>query len=114
MEFLLIFTYNGGFKVLSLVSFAATTAIVLIVRIVLAVLCLVSAGFIIFVVMKQSGNTDGMEAMIGSSNKSDDPESYYGKNPGARTEAKLKKLTYIAAIVLAVCCIAMIVIGAII
>ncbi len=101
---------------LSLLSFAASTTayVLLIVRIVLAVLCLVSCGFIIFVVMKQSGNSDGMEAMTGSSKSSDESESYYGKNAGARTEAKLKKWTYIAAGVLAICCIAMIIIPAII
>lgn len=64
--------------------------------------------------MKQSGNSDGMEAMTGSSKSSDESESYYGKNAGARTEAKLKKWTYIAAGVLAICCIAMIIIPAII
>ena len=101
---------------LNLLSFAASTTayVLLIVRIVLAVLCLVSCGFIIFVVMKQSGNSDGMEAMTGSSKSSDESESYYGKNAGARTEAKLKKWTYIAAGVLAICCIAMIIIPAII
>ena len=53
---------------LNLLSFAANSAayVVLVVRIVLAVLALVAAGFITFVVMKQSGNTDGMEAMTGS------------------------------------------------
>ena len=101
---------------LGLLSFAANSAAIafLVVRIVLAVLCLVSCGFIIFVVMKQSGNSDGMEAMMGSSRDNDDNESYYGKNAGARSEAKLKKWTYIAAGVLAFCCIAMIVIPAII
>ena len=108
--------YNGGFNVLNLISLAAAAAstsayVVLVVRIVLAVLCLISAGFIIFVVMKQSGNTDGMEAMMGSSKSSDESETYYGKNAGARSEAKLKMWTYICAGVLAVSCIVMIILA---
>lgn len=66
---------------LNLLSFAANSAayVVLVVRIVLAVLALVAAGFITFVVMKQSGNTDGMEAMTGSYKQSDDLDDSNGK-----------------------------------
>ena len=98
---------------LNLLSFAANSAayVVLVVRIVLAVLALVAAGFITFVVMKQSGNTDGMEAMTGSYKQSDDLDDN-GKNTGSRKEAKLKFWTYIAAGVLAVCCIAMLILAA--
>lgn len=99
---------------LNLLSFAVNSAayVVLVVRIVLAVLALVAAGFITFVVMKQSGNTDGMEAMTGSYKQSDDLDDSNGKNTGSRKEAKLKFWTYIAAGVLAVCCIAMLILAA--
>ncbi len=83
-----------------------------IINIVLAVLILICAGFITFVVMKQSGNSDGLQAIQGGSSSSDDEsESFYGKNSGMRTETKLKKWTYICSIVLAVCCIAFVILG---
>lgn len=82
------------------------------IRIALAAIALVCTGFIIFVVMKQSGNSDGTEAFSGGSKNSDN-ESYYGKNAGSRTEAKLKLWTYICAGVLAACCVALIVISAV-
>lgn len=82
------------------------------IRIALVALALICTGFIIFVVMKQSGNSDGTEAFTGSSQK-DDSESYYGKNAGSRLDAKLKLWTYICAGVLALCCIAMIIVSAI-
>lgn len=84
-----------------------------ITKIVLAALCLVAVGFIIYVVMKQSGNTDGVEAMTGSFKSDDESETYYGKNAGSRKEAKLKLWTYISAGVLAVCCIVLIILGTI-
>ncbi|MCM1043014.1 MAG: preprotein translocase subunit SecG [Corallococcus sp.] len=84
-----------------------------IVKIVLAALMLVCAGFIIFVVMKQSGNSDGMEAMTGSS-KSDSTDSYYNKNSAERKEAKLKTWTYICAGLLALCAIAFLILTAVI
>ncbi len=83
------------------------------VKIALAAIILICTGFIIFVVMKQSGNTDGMEAMTGSS-KSDENESYYGKNSSERKEAKLKLWTYICAGALAVCCIVFLILTAVI
>ncbi len=82
------------------------------IRIALVALALICTGFIIFVVMKQSGNSDGTEAFTGSSQK-DDSESYYGKNAGSRLDAKLKLWTYICAGVLALCCIAMIIVSVI-
>ena len=95
---------------LSLLSFFAETSdIVAGIRIALAAIALLCTGFIIFVVMKQSGNSDGVEAMTGSSNKSDESETYYGKNAGSRKEARLKLWTYIVAGLLAVCCIVMLV-----
>ena len=80
----------------------------------LAIVALIALAFILFVVMKQSGNSDGTEAFSGGSkNSEDDAETYYGKNAGSNSEAKLKKWTYISAIVLAVCCIAMVILQAI-
>ena len=94
---------------LLLLSEEQITALVAGIRIGLAALALICTAFIIFVVMKQSGNTDGTEAFTGSSSKADESETYYGKNAGSRKEARLKLWTYIAAGVLAVCCIVMIV-----
>ena len=91
---------------------AAASDIVAGIRIALAALALLCTGFIIFVVMKQSGNSDGTEAFTGSSNKSDESETYYGKNAGSRKEARLKLFTYIASGVLALCCIVMLILQA--
>ncbi len=79
----------------------------------LAIVALVALAFIIFVVMKQAGNSDGTEAMTGTTKRSDESDTYYGQNPSSNKEARLKKWTYICAIVLAVCCIAMLVLQAI-
>ncbi len=79
----------------------------------LAVIVLLCAAFIVFVVMKQSGDSDGMEALSGKSS-SDDRDSYYGKNSSNTKEGKLKKWTFICAAVLAVSSIAFVVLGAIV
>jgi len=92
----------------------AATVAVTVIRIVLAAIALVGAAFIIFVVMKQSGNSDGMEAMTGTVRNDDESETYYGKNAGSRKEAKLKIWTYICAGVIAVCSIVLIVLQAVI
>ncbi len=91
----------------------ATADIVAGIRIALAAIILICMGFIIFVVMKQSGNSDGTEAFTGGS-KSDDNESYYGKNASSRTEARLKLWTYICSIVFAVCSIALVIMAGVI
>ena len=83
------------------------------IRIALAALALICTGFIIFVVMKQSGNSDGTEAFTGSSSRSDESETYYGKNAGSRKEARLKLWTYITSGVLALCCIVMLILQAV-
>lgn len=98
----------------NLIAFVETWQIVSGIKIALAALALICVGFIIFVVMKQSGNTDGMEAMTGSSRSNDDAESYYGKNAGSRKDVILKRLTYISAGILALCCIVMIILQAVI
>ncbi len=95
-------------NVLSFFVDQALTNVVFGIKIALAVLALACAVFIIVVVLLQKGNSDGTEAMLGNS-KSDDSETYYGKNAGSRREAKLKVWTYICAGVLAVCCIVFIV-----
>ena len=79
----------------------------------LAIVALIALAFILFVVMKQSGNSDGTEAMLGTTKRSEDSETYYGQNASSNKEARLKKWTYICAIILAVCCIAMLVLQAI-
>ncbi len=95
-------------NVLSFFVDQALTNVVFGIKIALAVLALACAVFIIVVVLLQKGNSDGTEAMLGNS-KSDDSETYYGKNAGSRREAKLKVWTYVCAGVLAVCCIVFIV-----
>lgn len=94
-----------------LVDSNALATALMIIRYALAVLILVCAGFIVFVVMKQSGNTDGTEAFTGSNSQKDDNESFYGKNKGKSKEAKLKMWTYICAGILAVASIVFLIIG---
>ncbi len=99
---------------LDFLAFAVSTAdIVAGIRIALAAIILICTGFIIFVVMKQSGNSDGTEAFTGGS-KPEDTESYYSRNPGARSEARLKVWTYICAGILVLCSIALVIMSAVI
>jgi len=67
-------------------------------RIILLVLMALSSIFLIFAILKQPGNSDGVSAISGSSNS----DTFYGKNKGKRLENQLKKWTMIAGIVLAV------------
>lgn len=97
-------------NILSFFADSAAAMTVFAVKIALAVIGLACVVFIITVVLLQKGNSDGMEAMMGNS-KSDDSETYYGKNAGSRREARLKLWTYICAGVLAVCCIAFLILG---
>ena len=73
-----------------------------IVRIVLMALMLAASAFIIVVVTKQKGDSEGVTAIQGGSSG----ETFYGKNKARNTEAQLRKLTYISAAVLMFCCIA--------
>ena len=59
------------------------------ISIVLIVLMGVAALAAIILVMLQPGNSQGIDALGGSS------ETFYGKNKGKSTEAKLKIATYI-------------------
>ena len=79
-----------------LVTFELYSAISL-VCLILGVLC---AIFLIIVVMMQSGNSNGIDALSGSS------DTFYGKNKSKTIESKLKKLTVICVILLVVFMIA--------
>ncbi|MBR2986034.1 MAG: preprotein translocase subunit SecG [Clostridia bacterium] len=98
--------------VLNIIAFAASVPVLSYIKIAIAALALVAAGFIIFVVLQQKGNSDGMEAMTGST-RDDDNESYYGQNSASRRERVLKRWTFICAGVIAVACIAMIILNSI-
>lgn len=89
------------------------TEAIFITKIVLASIMLLCSGFVIFVVLKQSGNSDGMEAMSGGS-RSDDQDSYFNKNASSRKENKLKLLTYISAGLLAVCSLVFLILSAVV
>ena len=67
-------------------------------RIILLALMALSSIFLIFAILKQTGNSDGVSAISGSSNT----DTFYGKNKGKRLESRLKKWTMIAGIILAV------------
>ncbi len=67
-----------------------------IVSFVFIALMFVAALAAIILVMLQPGNSNGIDALGGSS------ETFYGKNKGKSTEAKLKMWTYICLGVLAV------------
>ena len=97
---------------LNLIAFAASVPALSYIKIAMAAIALIAAGFIIFVVMQQKGNSDGMEAMTGST-KDDDNESYYGQNSASRRERVLKRWTFICAVVIAVAGIAMIILNSI-
>jgi len=101
---------------LGILSFMAEgsglAATLTVIKFVLLGLMLVAAGFIIFIVMKQSGNSDGMEAFTGSSSR--DQDSYYGKNSSKTKEGRLKIWTYIAAGVLAFCALVFVILTAVI
>ncbi len=60
---------------------------------IISVLC---AIFVIIVVMLQQSNSNGIGALGGQQ------ETFYGKNKGKTLESKLRKLTVIALVVMAV------------
>ena len=67
-----------------------------IVSFIFIALMFVAAAVAIVLVMLTPGNSNGIDALGGSS------ETFYGKNKGKSTEAKLKMWTYICLGVLAV------------
>lgn len=78
---------------------AINTELYLVLSTICLVLSILAAIFVIIVVIMQPGNSNGIGAVSGSS------ETFYGKNKGKTLESKMKKLTVIAVIVLAVCMI---------
>ena len=67
-----------------------------IISIVFIALMFVAALAAIILVMLQPGNSQGIDALSGSS------ETFYGKNKGKSTESLLKRLTVACLVVLAV------------
>ncbi|MBO5525268.1 MAG: preprotein translocase subunit SecG [Clostridia bacterium] len=67
-----------------------------IICIVLVFLMLVAAVAAIILVLMQPSNSDGIQAIQGSS------ETFFGKNKGKSIEEKLKKWTIVCLVVLAV------------
>lgn len=67
--------------------------VVIIVMLVLMMLCALAA---IILVLFQPGNSQGIDALGGSS------ETFFGKNKGRSMESKMKKWTVIVLVVLAV------------
>ena len=78
---------------------AINTELYLVLSTICLVLSILAAIFVIIVVIMQPGNSNGIGAVSGQS------ETFYGKNKGKTLESKMKKLTVIAVIVLAVCMI---------
>lgn len=85
---------------ISLLLDAAT--VVLVVRIALMALMLISAVYLIVIVMQQKDNSEGLGAIGGQTMEN---ESFYGKNTAKRKEYIQKILTIVAAVVLAVCAV---------
>ncbi len=65
----------------------------------IALMC-ISAVAAIFLVLLQPGNSTGIDALGGSS------ETFFGKNKGKSTEAKMKKWTIVCLVVLVIFSIA--------
>ena len=78
-----------------------------IIRIIMCVIIAICANFDIAVIIIQPGNSSGIGAINGQS------ETFYSKNKGKTFESKMKKLTVISSIILAVCCIVLVVLSAI-
>ncbi len=78
---------------------AINTDLYLVLSTICLVLSILAAIFVIIVVIMQPGNSNGIGAVSGNS------ETFYGKNKNKTLESKMKKLTVISVIVLAVCMI---------
>ena len=63
---------------------------------ILVVLIAITAITLIILVLMQPANSSGIDALGGSS------ETFFGKNKGKSTEAKMKRLTWICLAILAV------------
>ena len=66
---------------------------------ILLVISVIASVFVIIVVIMQPANSDGIGAISGRQ------ETFYGKNKSKTLESKMKKLTIISIIVLALCMI---------
>lgn len=78
---------------------AIDTGLYLTLSTICLILSIIASIFVIIVVIMQPGNSNGIGAVNGSS------ETFYGKNKSKTLESKMRKLTVIAVIVLAVCMI---------
>ena len=77
---------------------------VLVSKIVTLVLMALSSAALIFAILKQSGNTEGVTAIQGGSASSSD--SFYGKNRGKKLENQLRKWTVISGVMLSLSAVA--------
>lgn len=68
-------------------------------KIVMLVVMAACAIFLILVILLQPGNSSGVSALSGQS------ETFLSKNKGKTRESKLRKLTVISCVVLAVLCV---------
>ena len=78
------------------------------IKIVFAIILAICGLFIILVVLLQPGNSSGVSALGGTT------ETFLGKNKSKTFEHKMKKLTVISAIVMAVLCLTFAIVCAII
>lgn len=78
---------------------AIDTGLYLTLSTICLILSIIASIFVIIVVIMQPGNSNGIGAVSGNS------ETFYGKNKSKTLESKMRKLTVIAVIVLAVCMI---------
>jgi preprotein translocase subunit SecG len=80
---------------------------VIVLRIILAILMLISGIAAIILVLFQSSNSDGTSALSGGGSG----ESFYQKNKGRNKESQYKTWTFICAGLLAVCSIVFFILG---
>jgi len=76
-------------------------------KIILLVIMTLSAGFLIFAILKQPGNSSGSDAITGAGST----DTFYGKNKAKRFENQLKKWTIVCGIVLAVASVLFFILG---
>ncbi len=72
---------------------------------VLSGIILLCSIFVVAIVLVQPSNSSGIGAISGQS------ETFLSKNKGKTTESKLKRITVISSIILAVCCILLVVLN---
>lgn len=67
-----------------------------IIRIIIMILLVILSGFMIFCVLIQPGNSEGLGAISGTS------DTFFGKNKGKTLEGTMKRLTVLSAVLLVV------------